>query len=330
MRLAIVHGSPGVARALQRALQEGGEHEVLWTAQRPATALGQLREQAPELLLLDTATTDPSCVEVTRKVVARKTCGVLLLADRPQAHMTRIYEAMGHGALDVVACPLAPDGKLLSCTLVRAKVRTLAKVIALSMPPPRRARGKHAALVAIGASTGGPQALFRILSELPSELSPAILVVQHVDSEFSVGLSQWLQEATGLKVSLATTGVVPRAGEVLLATSEEHLVMTAAGTLAYTAEPRLSPYRPSIDVLFHSLAEHHVAPAIAVLLTGMGRDGAAGLKSLRDAGWHTLAQDEASSVVFGMPKAAIELGAAERVVSLDAMAAAIASACEAP
>ena len=331
MRLAIVHGSPGVARALQRALQEGGEHEVLWTAQSAAAAFGHLAERAPELLLLDTATSDPSCIEVTRKVVARKTCGVLLLADRPQAHMTRIYEAMGHGALDVVACPLAPDGKLLSCALVRAKVRTLAKVIALSMPPPpRKVGGKHAALVAIGASTGGPQALFRILSELPSELSPAILVVQHVDSEFSVGLSQWLQEATGLKVSLATTGVTPRAGEVLLATSEEHLVMTAAGTLAYTAEPRLSPYRPSIDVLFHSLAEHRVAPAIAVLLTGMGRDGAAGLKSLRDAGWHTLAQDEASSVVFGMPKAAIELGAAERVVSLDAMAAAIASACEAP
>jgi two-component system chemotaxis response regulator CheB len=328
VRLAVVHGSPGVARALQRVLQEGGEHEVLWTAQRAAAALDQLAERAPELLLLDAAISDPSCVEVTRQVVGRKTCGVLLLADRPQAHMTRIYEAMGHGALDVVACPLSPEGKLLSCTLVRAKLRSVARVIALSMPPPRKARGHHSALVAIGASTGGPQALYRILSELPGELSPAIVVVQHVDSEFSVGLSQWLQEATGLKVSLATTGQAPRAGEVLLATSEEHLVMTAAGTLAYTEEPKHSPYRPSIDVLFQSLAEHHAGPATAVLLTGMGRDGAAGLKSLREAGWHTIAQDEASSVVFGMPKAAIELGAAERVVSLDGMAAAIAGACE--
>jgi chemotaxis response regulator CheB len=328
MRLAIVHGSPGVARALQRALQESGEHEVLWTAQRAASALGQLKDRVPELLLLDAATSDPSCVEMTRQVVLSKTCAVLLLADRPQTQMTRIYEAMGHGALDVVACPLGPDGKLASCALVRAKVRTLAKVLALSAPPPRRTRSKHAALVAIGASTGGPQALFRILSELPAELSPAIVVVQHVDSEFSVGLSQWLQEATRLRVSLATTGVAPRAGEVLLATSEEHLVMTAAGTLAYTEEPRHSPYRPSIDVLFNSLAEHYATPAIAVLLTGMGRDGAIGLKSLREAGWHTIAQDEASSVVFGMPKAAIELGAAERVLSLDSMAAGIASACE--
>jgi two-component system chemotaxis response regulator CheB len=153
------------------------------------------------------------------------------------------------------------------------------------------------------------------------------VIVQHVDSEFSVGLAEWLQEATGLRVGLAKTGSAPRDGEVLLATSEEHLVMTAAGTLAYSAEPKHAAYRPSIDVLFHSLAEHCTAPATAVLLTGMGRDGALGLKSLRDAGWHTIAQDEASSIVFGMPKAAIELGAAERVVPLDSMAAAIASAC---
>jgi two-component system response regulator WspF len=327
MKLAIIHGSPGVARALQRALQEGGEHEVVWTSQSTESVLKRIEERAPELLLLDAASAAPSCVEVTRQVVARRACAVLLLAERPQAQMTRIYEAMGVGALDVVACPLDADGKLEPPVAVRAKLRTFAKMLGLSIPPPRPARGKRPGLVAIGASTGGPQALFRILSDLPRDLAPAIVIVQHVDSEFSVGLAEWLQEATGLRVGLAKEGVAPRAGEVLLATSQDHLIMTMAGTLAYTSEPKLAPYRPSIDVLFGSLAEHCRVPATAVLLTGMGRDGAIGLKALRDAGWHTIAQDESTSVVFGMPKAAIELGAAERVVPLDAIASAIANAC---
>lgn len=312
---------------LQRSLQEGGEHEVLWTCQSPSAALSHLAERAPELLLLDAAIGDPGCVEMTRRVVASHACAVLLLADRPQSHMARIYEAMGLGALDVTA--LDPSGKPGAEAALRAKLRTVGRILGLAQlarPSLRGATARRRSLVAIGASTGGPQALYRILSDLPRDFTPAIVIVQHVDPEFSVGLAEWLQEATPLQVRLATDGCVPVAGHVLLATSEDHLVMTAAGTFAYTRDPEHTTYRPSIDVLFQSLAQHSGAPATAVLLTGMGRDGALGLKALHDAGWHTIAQDEASSVVFGMPKAAIDLGAADRVASLEAIASAISAA----
>jgi two-component system response regulator WspF len=154
------------------------------------------------------------------------------------------------------------------------------------------------------------------------------VIAQHVDSEFSAGLCSWLQRATPLPIVLATAGCRPAPGTVLLAGSNDHLVLTAQRTFIYSAEPRKLLYRPSVDVLFRSLAEHWPGPAVAVLLTGMGRDGAQGLEQLRQLGWHTIAEAESSCVVFGMPKAAIELGAAREILPLASIPAAIARACE--
>ena len=175
----------------------------------------------------------------------------------------------------------------------------------------------------MGASTGGPQALAEVLSRLPTTLVASVVIIQHVDAAFAPGLGQWLSEQAGRRVQLAAEGHQPAVGEVLLSGSDDHLVLGEDRRLHYSVEPRESSYRPSVDVFFNSVAQNWPRPGVAVLLTGMLRDGAEGLLNLRRLGWRTIAQDESSSIVWGMPKAAVEIGAAEEVVSLPQIAKAI-------
>lgn len=330
MKIAIAHTSADATRALELALA-GEAHEIIWKSQSGKETIAKVAQNAPDLLLLDVCLTEPNSVEVTRQILRTGACSILLVADQPQLHMPLIYEAMGLGAVDVIACPLLTShGEVFREEPLLTKVRTVIRILGINSPSkaPRPSLAPRAQkLVAIGASTGGPNALAQILTGLPRNLNASIVIVQHVDKEFVGGLAEWLQQCTSLRVLVATKGSVPVAGTIWLAGSNDHLVMTAGRSLSYVAEPRDLPYRPSVDVFFQSLAKHWATPALAVLLTGMGRDGAAGMKRLRDGGWHTIAQDEASAVVFGMPKAAIELGAAEKVLPLDKIAQAVINAC---
>jgi chemotaxis response regulator CheB len=180
-------------------------------------------------------------------------------------------------------------------------------------------------LIVIGASTGGPGALRFLLDRLPADFPAPIVIVQHIDAEFAESFVAWLVPQSRLPIREAVPGsrVVP--GTVLVAARGRHVVVTRDGCVAPMEAPPRAGNRPSVDVLFESAAEVHGANAVGVLLSGMGRDGAAGLKRIRDAGGRTIAQDEASSVVFGMPRAAIELGAAQAVLGLPAISAALAS-----
>ena len=178
------------------------------------------------------------------------------------------------------------------------------------------------ALVAIGASTGGPRAVADVLRALPVDMTAATLIVQHVSTAFVRGFADWLGAETGRRVDLARAGQVVASGDVLVAGEERHMVLGANGTIEYRDEPRALLHCPAIDELFASLA-HYARPGVAVLLTGMGRDGAQGMMQLRSAGWHTIAQDEKSSVVWGMPGAAHKLGAAVETLALDRIAPAI-------
>ena len=184
----------------------------------------------------------------------------------------------------------------------------------ISKPQPPLSNGR---LIAIGASAGGPVALARIISYLPANFCTPIVIVQHVDPQFAPGLANWLDNQTPLRVRLAQEGDAPCPGTILLAGRDQHLVLTLSHRLDYVAEPLDCSYRPSVDVFFKSIRRHWIGEVLGVLLTGMGRDGAQGLSGLRQAGHYTIAQDEASSAVFGMPKAAVELGAVDEVLSLD-------------
>ncbi|MFZ4748911.1 MAG: chemotaxis-specific protein-glutamate methyltransferase CheB [Phycisphaerales bacterium] len=196
-----------------------------------------------------------------------------------------------------------------------------------SRAPHSDTRAPHAAtaaraIIAIGASTGGPRAVADVLRALPAPLPAAVLIVQHLSQPFMQGYADWLGAEIGRPVALARAGHLVAAGDTLIAGEERHLTLGPDGRLVYRDEPRAHPHRPSVDELFDSLALH-ARPGIAVLLTGMGRDGADGLLRLRRAGWHTIAQDERTSVVWGMPGAAHRLGAAVETLPIEFIAGAI-------
>ena len=172
-------------------------------------------------------------------------------------------------------------------------------------------------LLAIGASTGGPGAVSKVLAGWTPAPGTAIVVVQHIDANFAGPFARWLGDQVGMPVRPIDSGDQLEAGTVLVARTNDHLVMDARLRLHYDANPREYAYRPSVDVFFHCVARHFSGEATGVLLTGMGRDGAEGLLAMRRAGKLTIAQDQASSAVYGMPRAAFEIGAAERILPLD-------------
>jgi chemotaxis response regulator CheB len=172
-------------------------------------------------------------------------------------------------------------------------------------------------LIAIGASTGGPNAIASILAALPANLPASIVIVQHIDQVFADGLASWLGKQTALKVRIAAEDQSPQVGTVDIAATNDHLVLRDNSTFGYTRHPLDLPYRPSVDIFFQSIVSLAPGSVIGVLLTGIGADGAAGLLKLRERGHHTIAQNEATSVVFGMPKAGIELGAAIEVLAAE-------------
>jgi two-component system response regulator WspF len=172
-------------------------------------------------------------------------------------------------------------------------------------------------LIVIGASAGGPTALAKVLAPLPADFPAPVVIVQHVDAQFVAGLASWLGSQTALRVRLAREGDRPEAGTALLAGGDSHLVFTGPTRLAYTDEPVNCSYCPSIDLFFNSADRYWSGDMIGVLLSGMGRDGAEGLRTLHARGHHTIAQDRSSSAAYGMPGAAAELHAASEILALD-------------
>ena len=175
-------------------------------------------------------------------------------------------------------------------------------------------------MVAIGASAGGPSAIAAVLSNLPSNFPSRIVIIQHIDAQFAPSMVSWLNEHSKIPVRIARQGDRPQPGTALMAGTNDHLAFISAEVLGYTAEPRNCSYRPSVDVFFESIVRYWQGEVIGVLLSGMGRDGAQGLKSLRDAGAITIAQDSATCAVYGMPKAAVELKAASTILPVDKIA----------
>jgi chemotaxis response regulator CheB len=236
-----------------------------------------------------------------------------------------VFEAMGHGALDAVDTPELGLGenRAAAATLLR-KIDTIGRLIGdrpskpIKSSPTRKVSGER--LIAIGTSSGGPTALAKLLKGLPADLPASIVIIQHIDEQFAAGMADWLCQYSHWPVRLAREGDHPAPGTVLLAGTSDHLVFKAADRLGYTAEPTAHVHRPSVDVFFDSVNRHWRGDVYAVLLTGMGRDGAAALKALRDKGHYTVAQDAASSAVYGMPKAAADLKAAVEILPLDAIA----------
>lgn len=327
MKIAIANDIPLAVEALRRALAAEPQYRLTWVAGNGEEAVRLCREDLPDLLLMDLLMPGMDGVETTRRIMQDTPCAILVVTSDVERNMTRVFDAMGAGALDVVAAPSLGPQQVLDAAAVRRKIHNIAWMIGHEAsrtvrPAPLRGGGNRGRrLVTIGASAGGPASLVELLRRIPADFPAAIVLVQHVDEVFAAGMAQWLGSESNLPVRLAQEGEAPRPGAVLLAGTNNHLYLAPEGCLVYRREPVDQVYRPSIDVFFESVATHWRGEAVGVLLTGMGRDGARGLKLMRERGFHTIAQDQASSAVYGMPKAAVALEAAAEVLPLDSIPA---------
>ncbi|WP_050464794.1 chemotaxis response regulator protein-glutamate methylesterase [Herbaspirillum autotrophicum] len=343
MKIGIVNDTPMAVELLRRILATRPEHQVVWIAGDGEQAVNMCAWQQPDLILMDLVMPKVDGVEATRRIMGKTPCPILIVTVDVGASANKVYEAMGYGALDAVDTPV-----LVSGDMKRGAVSLMAKIdaigqrisqgaylpspkvlprapVGVSVPPERTRRERSAGevperLIAIGASTGGPAALATVLRALPVNFSAAVIVVQHIGEAFANGMAHWLSQQTVLPVRLAEEGDQPRAGQVLVAGTSSHLKFKSGTTLGYVPEAAEDVHHPSIDVFFHSVVRYWRGQAVGVLLTGMGRDGADGLKAMRDKGYYTIAQDQESSAVYGMPKAAAELNAAVDVVPVTGIA----------
>ena len=330
MRIAIVNDLALIVEFLRQIVTSTAGDEVAWVAQNGSEAVEKCLADTPDLILMDLIMPVMDGVEATRQIMNRSPCPILVVTATMDGNTSKVFEAMGHGALDAINTPVMGNDATAqqSRNALLKRIETIGKLSRHSEPSPNQLLTRPVIagippLVVIGCSTGGPKALAEVLSGLPADLKAGIVIVQHVGGEFSEGLADWLNAQTDLNVRLASKGRRPTLSTVLLAGSNNHLIFTPDLTLTYSGEPSNIPFRPSVDVFFKSVAEHWPTKGVAVLLTGMGRDGAEGLAALRRSGWHTIAQDEATSVVYGMPKAAKELGAAIEILPIGDVAQAI-------
>jgi two-component system response regulator WspF len=324
MNVAIASHDGVLVDALRAVIASAPQHQLLWVAHNGTDAVRRCEAHRPDVLLMCLAMPGMDTVDATRAIMAATPCGIIIVSTSADGDTAPVFAAMGAGALDVVSVPSASQKKGRAHT---AHILQRIRLAGMLAPPPSALAPApspltprpHIALVAIGASAGGPPAVAEVLRELPATLRAAVVVVQHIDARFTESMATWLGTQTALQVRIARHHEYLEAGVVYLAAGEHHLVVSKEGTLAYTMEPRRTPYRPSADVLLDSVARNWRATAIGIILSGMGSDGAVGLRRLRDTGARTIAQDRLTSAVYGMPRAAAELDATTDVLPLSAI-----------
>jgi two-component system chemotaxis response regulator CheB len=321
IRVLLVDDSPSVRAVLKRFFSRTRDIRVVGEAADGEQAVQAVIDLQPQVVVMDLQMPVLDGYQATERIMAVRPTPIVVLSSRANRNQMRTaFEAMRRGALEVFPKPEdTPSWHQLALSLPET-VRTVAGARAAPRAPRPKAV-KPAALapapgplrwVAIGASTGGPAALREFLDEVPGDPPVGFLIVQHIASGFELGLADWLNKEFPFDVRLARDGEVLRPGAVRLAPGGSHLKLEADGVLRLDGEtPPRRGHRPSVDELFLSCAAHCPREVAAVLLTGMGADGVDGLLALRRAGGVTLVQDEASSVVFGMPRVALERGAAD-------------------
>jgi two-component system chemotaxis response regulator CheB len=338
IRVLVVEDSVTVRKRLVELLSTDPQIEIAGEAGDGKTAIDMCLRLRPDVVTLDMHIPGLSGLAVTEYLMAYCPTPILIVsASTNRGDLYKTYEALAAGALDVLekASGGGLDGnwerdfvsavKLVSRLKVITHMRgRTGSVASLPPAPPALCPGPYR-LVAIGASTGGPAAVLQILQDLPSGFPIPILMVIHIGESFGEFLAEWLDSQSGLRVGCAQHGeLLPEVGQarVILAPPGRHVVVFG-NRLHLTNHEERHSCRPSVDVLFESVAREIGPQSIACLLTGMGKDGAQGLLAVRRAGGRTLAQDEATSTIFGMPQEAIRIGAAEKVVGLRAIAPAL-------
>lgn len=317
MRVAVAHSNAGYLHSLSRLLEAESGHELAWTAACTAELLDHLAADRPDVLLLHSDLSQ-NAIQITGCIMSKHPCPIVIIANELERHSARIFDALGAGAIDAIQAPsidsagrLSQQAPLLAC---------IQRMDLLQGSKGRSTESVSSSLLVMGASAGGPSALARVLSGLPADFPAATVVVQHIDPCFVPQMASWLETRCPLPVATALSGDVPKPGTVLLAQGPQHLVLTSRQRLEYSIVRSDTSSQVSIDVLFESVAANWKGRLAGVLLTGMGHDGAEGLKLLRNARAFTIAQDQASSAVYGMPKSAAERDAAVAILPINEIA----------
>ena len=334
IRVLVVDDSATMRSLISVALRRDPQIEVVGQAGDPIEARAAIKALNPDVVTLDIEMPNMNGLDFLEKIMRLRPMPVIMVSTLTMAGAEATLQALELGAVDCVAKPagLASGPEAFSDLIEKVKIAARSSVRPRIEPPPADRRVGYRAssdIVAIGSSTGGVEALLTILSNFP-ETCPPTVITQHMPATFTKSFAARLDRASGAAVCEAYDGAPLEAGKIYLAPGgETHLEVVRAGGLRCRLREgeHVSGHRPSVDVLFNSVAIAAKGAAVGVILTGMGRDGAQGLKAMKQAGAHTLGQNESTCVVYGMPRAAFELGAVERQLPLPAIGPAILDLC---
>lgn len=308
--------------------------EVVGTATNGREALDLVPKVKADVICTDLHMPVMNGLEFTREVMATHPTPILLVSVTAYESSLSAFEVLQAGAVDIFLKPrasfeidyeqhaaqLIQKIKILSGVRVFRRPRSLAamtvKPVASPLQSSIRITEAHLQVIVIGASTGGPQALYTILNTFPPDFPLPVICIQHINDGFLQGFVDWLASQSRVKMEIAKAGAVPLPGTIYFPQEGHHLKVDGRGRFVISPEPSFDGHRPSVTITMNSVVEYYGASACGVLLTGMGKDGAEGLLAVKNAGGITIAQDQATSVVFGMPKAAIDMGAACYILPL--------------
>jgi two-component system, chemotaxis family, protein-glutamate methylesterase/glutaminase len=343
IRVLVVDDSALMRKLIPQMIEDDPAIEVVGTAMDGSFCLKKIEELRPHVITLDLQMPGMNGIDTLKEIMRRDPLPVIVVSSHSTEGASVTFKALGLGAVDFVTKPQDATAHMIEAAAeLKAKIKAAADSRVVRPPRWGESKGPHekisltkpgpppTKLVPIGISTGGPQALEFMLSQIPPDFPGAIVVVQHMPEGFSEMFARRLDELCSLRVKEAQSGDTLQAGRVLVCPGSRHIRvkrLTMGDVVVLNDEARVNGHRPSADVLFNSAAEEFGPKTVAVLMTGMGDDGAEGLGSVKRAGGVTIAQSEESCVVFGMPKAAIERGYATRVVSLDVMASTLQALC---
>jgi len=343
VRVLVVDDSALMRKLIPQMLATDNSIEVVGTAMDGSFCLRKIEELQPNVVTLDLEMPGMNGMDTLKEIMRRHPLPVIVVSSHSTEGASITLKALALGAFDFVAKP--HDATLHMADAAReliAKIKVAAEckvvrpgwLMGASVRPAKIAAAKitHAPTrtIGIGISTGGPQALEYLLAQLPADFPGTIVIVQHMPEGFTEMFARRLDDLCPLRVKEAQSGDVLQAGRVLVAPGSRHLTvkrLPMGDVAVLNDEGPVNGHRPSVDVLFHSLAHEFGKNGIGVLMTGMGDDGAEGLGEVKKAGGVTIAQSEESCVVFGMPKAAIERGYATRVVALDVLSSTLQALC---
>lgn len=329
IRVLIVDDSSVVRDLLKSLLVEAGDFEVVGEAANGKEAIALVQQLRPDVVTMDLNMPIMSGLEAIEHIMHDKAVPILVVSNESDAEQA--YEAINYGALDVIAKPsyetdsvamFASKVRLLAGVpvITRLRRRTLLDPYPVAVLAPSHLEPDYQQVFVIASSTGGPQALAVLLSQLPAEFPAPILIAQHISDGFIEGMALWLSGVCLLTVKVAEQGELLRAGYVYLSPSEQHLTVSPERRVKLIDRLEGDIYHPCCDALLRSVAEVYSTHAIGIIMTGMGRDGSEGMRAIYQHGGITLAQDEASSVIYGMNAEAVNKGVIHSVLPLSAIA----------